>query len=108
MLGRLLTCGGERRQQLSLVVVDAEANYRLTLRNGVLVYVKRAADPSTAGATVKLAQQSPTARAGARRGRLTRHRGERLTDTPSRRCTRCFKSPIRTSTSSHPDEVTTL
>ena len=29
-------------------------NYRLTLRNGVLVYRKRAADPATADATVTL------------------------------------------------------
>ena len=35
---------------------DVAANYRLTLHNGVLVYVKRAADPSTAAATVKLSR----------------------------------------------------
>lgn len=34
---------------------DSGTNYRLTLRNGVLVYRKRAADASTANATVRLA-----------------------------------------------------
>jgi alkyl sulfatase BDS1-like metallo-beta-lactamase superfamily hydrolase len=33
---------------------DTDANYRLTLRNGVLVYRKAAADPATANVTVKL------------------------------------------------------
>ncbi|MBV8927513.1 MAG: MBL fold metallo-hydrolase, partial [Mycobacteriaceae bacterium] len=33
---------------------DLDANYRLTLRNGVLIHRKRAADESTADATVKL------------------------------------------------------
>ena len=42
---------GTRRLQF-----DVAANYRLTLHNGVLVYVKRAADPSTAAATVKLSR----------------------------------------------------
>src|SRR6201996_5024760 len=33
---------------------DLQANYRLTLRNGVLIYRKAAADPATAGVTVTL------------------------------------------------------
>ena len=40
---------------LDISFADLDANYRLTLRNGVLVYRKIAADPSTAGVTLKLA-----------------------------------------------------
>jgi alkyl sulfatase BDS1-like metallo-beta-lactamase superfamily hydrolase len=40
---------------LDVTFEDLAANYRLTLRNGVLVYRKRAADPQSATATVKLA-----------------------------------------------------
>jgi alkyl sulfatase BDS1-like metallo-beta-lactamase superfamily hydrolase len=36
---------------------DLDVNYRLTLRNGVLIHRKRAADSSTADATVKLANK---------------------------------------------------
>ena len=38
-----------------MTFADLGANYRLTLRNGVLVYRKRAADPESAAATVTLA-----------------------------------------------------
>ncbi|WP_197501671.1 alkyl/aryl-sulfatase [Mycobacterium sp. 852002-51057_SCH5723018] len=37
-----------------ITFADASTNYRLTLRNGVLVYRKVAADPATATVTVKL------------------------------------------------------
>jgi alkyl sulfatase BDS1-like metallo-beta-lactamase superfamily hydrolase len=37
-----------------IAFADVAANYRLTLRNGVLVYRKLAADPATATVTVKL------------------------------------------------------
>lgn len=40
---------------LDVTFADLGANYRLTLRNGVLVYRKRAADPESAAATVTLA-----------------------------------------------------
>jgi alkyl sulfatase BDS1-like metallo-beta-lactamase superfamily hydrolase len=40
---------------LDVTFADLDANYRLTLRNGVLVYRKRTADPDTAAATVTLA-----------------------------------------------------
>ena len=40
---------------LDVTFADLAANYRLTLRNGVLVQRKRPADPSTADATVTLA-----------------------------------------------------
>ena len=39
---------------IDLTFADLAANYRLALRNGVLVYRKAAADPGTAGVTVKL------------------------------------------------------
>ncbi len=39
---------------LDVTFADLGDNYRLTLRNGVLVYRKRAADPESATATVKL------------------------------------------------------
>ena len=40
---------------LDVTFADLDANYRITLRNGVLVYRKRPADPDTAAATVTLA-----------------------------------------------------
>jgi alkyl sulfatase BDS1-like metallo-beta-lactamase superfamily hydrolase len=40
---------------LDVTFEDLATNYRLTLRNGVLVYRKRPADPQSATATVKLA-----------------------------------------------------
>ena len=40
---------------IDVTFTDLAANYRLTLRNGVLVYRKVAADPATANATVTLA-----------------------------------------------------
>jgi len=40
---------------LDVTFTDLAANYRITLRNGVLVQRKRPADPSTAAATVTLA-----------------------------------------------------
>ncbi len=39
---------------IDITFQDLQANYRLTLRNGVLIYRKVAADPATAGVTVKL------------------------------------------------------
>lgn len=50
---------GPRAWDLALAVDvsfdDLGANYRLTLRNGVLVYRKMPADPGTAGASLKVA-----------------------------------------------------
>jgi alkyl sulfatase BDS1-like metallo-beta-lactamase superfamily hydrolase len=40
---------------LDVTFADLSTNYRITLRNGVLVQRKRPADPSTADATVTLA-----------------------------------------------------
>ena len=40
---------------LDVTFADLDANYRITLRNGVLVYRKRPADPDPAAATVTLA-----------------------------------------------------
>lgn len=40
---------------LDVTFADLDTNYRLTLRNGVLVYRKRPADPGSATATVSLA-----------------------------------------------------
>ena len=40
---------------LDVTFADLDTNYRLTLRNGVLVYRKRPADPDSATATVTLA-----------------------------------------------------
>lgn len=40
-----------------ITFADTSTNYRLTLRNGVLVYRKVAADPATATVTVKLASK---------------------------------------------------
>ena len=42
---------------LDVTFADPAANYRLTLRNGVLVYRKVPADESTAHATIKLANK---------------------------------------------------
>ena len=39
---------------IDITFSDVDTNYRLTLRNGVLVYRKRAADESTANASVRL------------------------------------------------------
>lgn len=54
-----ISINGPRAWDLDLAIdvtfADAGANYRVTLRNGVLVYRKRDADASTAQATVTLA-----------------------------------------------------
>ena len=54
-----ISVNGPRAWDLELAVdisfTDLGSNYRLTLRNGVLVYRKTAADPATAGATLTLA-----------------------------------------------------
>ena len=54
-----ISVNGPRAWELDLAVdisfTDLGSNYRLTLRNGVLVHRKTAADPATAGATVTLA-----------------------------------------------------
>jgi alkyl sulfatase BDS1-like metallo-beta-lactamase superfamily hydrolase len=54
-----ISINGPRAWELDLAVdisfTDLGSNYRLTLRNGVLVYRKTAADPATAGATLTLA-----------------------------------------------------
>jgi alkyl sulfatase BDS1-like metallo-beta-lactamase superfamily hydrolase len=42
---------------LDVTFLDTNSNYRLTLRNGVLVYRKATADQSSAGATVKVASK---------------------------------------------------
>jgi alkyl sulfatase BDS1-like metallo-beta-lactamase superfamily hydrolase len=39
---------------IDITFEDLQTNYRLTLRNGVLIYRKVAADPATAGVTVKV------------------------------------------------------
>ncbi|SOC86916.1 Alkyl sulfatase BDS1, metallo-beta-lactamase superfamily [Curtobacterium sp. 314Chir4.1] len=39
---------------LDIVLEDEQTSYRLTLRNGALVYVEKAADPNTANATLTL------------------------------------------------------
>lgn len=53
-----ISVNGPRAWELDLALdvsfVDLGTNYRLTLRNGVLVYRKVAADAATAGATLKL------------------------------------------------------
>ena len=58
--GLAVSVNGPKAWDLDLALdvwfTDVEANYRLTLRNGVLVHVKRAADPLTATATVKLSR----------------------------------------------------
>ncbi|MFM9033641.1 MAG: alkyl/aryl-sulfatase [Mycobacterium sp.] len=54
-----LSVNGPRAWDLDLAMdvtfTDLDANYRLTLRNGVLVYRRRPAEPATAAATVTLA-----------------------------------------------------
>ena len=40
-----------------MTFLDVDTNYRLTLRNGVLVYRKASADEASANATVKLANK---------------------------------------------------
>jgi alkyl sulfatase BDS1-like metallo-beta-lactamase superfamily hydrolase len=56
-----ININGPRAWDLGVAVdvtfLDVDTNYRLTLRNGVLVYRKLAADESTADATVKLANK---------------------------------------------------
>jgi alkyl sulfatase BDS1-like metallo-beta-lactamase superfamily hydrolase len=56
-----ISVNGPRAWALDLAIdmtfVDIAANYRLTLRNGVLVYRKADADESTANATVELASK---------------------------------------------------
>jgi alkyl sulfatase BDS1-like metallo-beta-lactamase superfamily hydrolase len=42
---------------LDITFTDVDANYRLTLRNGVLVYRKIAPDPASATVTVRLASK---------------------------------------------------
>jgi alkyl sulfatase BDS1-like metallo-beta-lactamase superfamily hydrolase len=42
---------------IDLTFADLDANYRLTLRNGVLVYRRATADPASATVTVKLASK---------------------------------------------------
>jgi alkyl sulfatase BDS1-like metallo-beta-lactamase superfamily hydrolase len=42
---------------VDITFLDVDTNYRLTLRNGVLVYRKVPADAATAQATVKLANK---------------------------------------------------
>ncbi|EUA85244.1 hypothetical protein I551_8298 [Mycobacterium ulcerans str. Harvey] len=54
-----ISVNGPKAWDLSLALDvsfdDLAVNYRLTLRNGVLVYRKASADASTANATIKLA-----------------------------------------------------
>jgi alkyl sulfatase BDS1-like metallo-beta-lactamase superfamily hydrolase len=56
-----ININGPRAWDLDVAVdvafLDVDTNYRLTLRNGVLVYRKVPADESTANATVKLANR---------------------------------------------------
>jgi alkyl sulfatase BDS1-like metallo-beta-lactamase superfamily hydrolase len=56
-----ISINGPRAWDLDIAVdvtfSDTAANYRLTLRNGVLIHRKVAADPSTAAATVTLANK---------------------------------------------------
>ena len=56
-----INVNGPRAWDLDVAVdmtfADVETNYRLTLRNGVLVYRKVPADAATAHATVKLANK---------------------------------------------------
>ena len=57
-----ININGPRAWDLDVAVditfLDVDTNYRLTLRNGVLVYRKVPADESTANATVKTRQQA--------------------------------------------------
>ncbi|BBZ64949.1 MBL fold hydrolase [Mycolicibacterium insubricum] len=43
---------------MDVTFADTGRNYRLTLRNGVLVYRRGAADPATAGVTITLAEKA--------------------------------------------------
>ena len=56
-----INVNGPRAWDLDVAVditfLDVDTNYRLTLRNGVLVYRKVPADAATAQATVKLANK---------------------------------------------------
>ena len=56
-----ISVNGPRAWDLDIAVdmtfADIDTNYRLTLRNGVLVYRKRPAEESTAKATVTLANK---------------------------------------------------
>ena len=56
-----ISVNGPRAWDLDLAIdvtfLDVDTNYRLTLRNGVLVYRKAPADEATANATVKLANK---------------------------------------------------
>jgi alkyl sulfatase BDS1-like metallo-beta-lactamase superfamily hydrolase len=56
--GLAIAVNGPRSWDLDLAIdvsfADLKANYRLTLRNGVLIHRKVAADPATATVTVKL------------------------------------------------------
>jgi alkyl sulfatase BDS1-like metallo-beta-lactamase superfamily hydrolase len=56
-----ININGPRAWDLDVAVdvtfLDVGANYRLTLRNGVLVYRKVPADEATAAATIKLANK---------------------------------------------------
>jgi alkyl sulfatase BDS1-like metallo-beta-lactamase superfamily hydrolase len=57
--GLAVSVNGPRAWHLDLAVdmvfADLDINYRITLRNGVLVYRNVPADPATADATVQLA-----------------------------------------------------
>ena len=59
--GFAISINGPRAWDLDVAVdvtfLDSAANYRLTLRNGVLVYRKVPADEATAAATIKLANK---------------------------------------------------
>jgi alkyl sulfatase BDS1-like metallo-beta-lactamase superfamily hydrolase len=56
-----LSVNGPRAWDLDVAVditfLDVATNYRLTLRNGVLVYRKAPADTATANATIELANK---------------------------------------------------
>ena len=56
-----ISVNGPRAWDLDLAIdvtfLDVDTNYRLTLRNGVLVYRKALADEASANATVKLANK---------------------------------------------------
>ncbi|MBW8710410.1 MAG: MBL fold metallo-hydrolase, partial [Mycobacterium sp.] len=56
-----ININGPRAWELDVAVditfLDSDTNYRLTLRNGVLVYRKVSADAETANATVTLANK---------------------------------------------------
>ncbi len=56
-----ISVNGPRAWDLDVAIdvtfLDTATNYRLTLRNGVLVYRKAPADAATANATVKLANK---------------------------------------------------